>query len=129
MTMAKSQGHSEDLTATVAQAAEQTVERVQGTTENYFSWLQKTMSSSSSPWGDTDLNKKLLSYWTQNATAAFGFMQNLSQAKNFQDVTKIQTEFMEAQLKSFNEQAKEIGEIYTKAAGGAFKMPPFNMSS
>jgi len=33
-------------------------------------------------------------------------VQKLSQAKNFQDIEKIQTEFMATQMKFFNEQAK-----------------------
>jgi hypothetical protein len=59
---------------------------------------------------------------TQNVAATFGFLQKLSQAKDFQDVFKIQTEFMETQMNSFNEQAKLIGEIYTNAAQDAMKM-------
>jgi hypothetical protein len=50
-------------------------------------------------------------------------VQKLSQAKNFQDVVKIQTEFMETQMNSFNEQAKILGEIYTKAAAETMKAP------
>ena len=68
------------------------------------------------PWSNTNLNRILLSNATQNVTATFAFVQKLSQAKNFQDVIKIQSEFMSAQLNSFNDQAKIIGEIYTQAA-------------
>jgi hypothetical protein len=64
-----------------------------------------------------------LSHATQNVTATFAFVQKLSQAKNFQDVVKIQTEFMETQMNSFNEQAKILGEIYTKAAAETMKAP------
>jgi hypothetical protein len=48
-------------------------------------------------------------------------VQKLSQAKNFEEVVKIQTEFMETQMHSFNEQAKILGEIYSKAAQDAMK--------
>jgi len=48
-------------------------------------------------------------------------LQKLSQAKNFQDVVKILTEFMAMQMNSFNEQAKTMGEIYTKAAAETIK--------
>jgi hypothetical protein len=68
------------------------------------------------PWSNTNLNRILLSNATQNVTATFAFVQKLSQAKNFQDVIKIQSEFMSAQLNSFNDQARIIGEIYTQAA-------------
>jgi hypothetical protein len=75
------------------------------------------------PWSNTNLNRVLLSNATQNVTATFAFVQKLSQAKNFQDVVKIQTEFMETQMNSFNEQAKIIGEIYTNVARDAMKTP------
>ena len=110
----------EALTATAEQTAEQITKQTQGAMENYFGWLQKTTSAL--PWSNTNLNRILLSHATQNVTATFAFVQKLSQAKNFQDVVKIQTEFMNAQLNSFNDQAKIIGEIYTKAAA-ATKTP------
>jgi hypothetical protein len=54
-------------------------------------------------------------------------VQKLSQAKSFQDVVKIQSEFMNAQLNSFNDQARIIGEIYTNAA--AATKTPFSVST
>jgi hypothetical protein len=108
----------ESLRATAAQTAEQMTK--QGVIENYFGWLQKTMSTF--PWSNTNLNRVLLSNATQNVTATFAFVQKLSQARNFQEVVKIQTEFMQAQMNSFNEQAKVLGAIYTKAAEDAMKM-------
>jgi hypothetical protein len=87
--------------------------------EDYFGWLQRTMSVS--PWSNIDLNKKLLSYATQNVTAAVGLVQKLSQAKDVEQVVKIQTKFMSQQLNSFNEQTKAMVEICTKAAQDATK--------
>jgi hypothetical protein len=98
--------------------AEHGVERVM---EQYFNLLQNAMSAL--PWSNTNLNRVLLSQATQNVTATFSFLQKLSQAKNFADVVKIQTEFMSAQLSAFNDQAKTIGEIYAKAAADAMKAP------
>ena len=111
----------EALTATAEQTAEQITKQTQGAMENYFGWLQKTTSAL--PWSNTNLNRILLSHATQNVTATFAFVQKLSQAKTFQDVAKIQTEFMETQMNSFNDQAKILGEIYTKAAEDAMKAP------
>jgi hypothetical protein len=110
----------EALTATEEQTAEQITKQAQGAMENYFDWLQKTMSAL--PWSNTNLDRILLSYATQNVNATFAFVQKLSQARNFEEVVKIQTEFMETQMNSFNEQAKILGEIYTKAAADAMKM-------
>ncbi|MFZ2082679.1 MAG: phasin family protein [Xanthobacteraceae bacterium] len=106
---------------TLERTAEQITEQTKGAMENYFNWFQNAMSAL--PWGNTNLNRILLSHATQNVTATFAFVQKLSQAKNFQDVVKIQTGFMETQMSSFNEQAKIIGEIYTKAAAETIKAP------
>ena len=115
--MAKDKEPFEALTAT----AEQMTEQTQGAMENYFDWLQSTMSAF--PWSNTNLNRILLGNAAQNVTATFAFVQKLTQAKSFQDVVKIQTEFMETQMNSFNEQAKILGEIYNKAAQDAMKSP------
>jgi Phasin protein len=96
-------------------------ERTRLAMEDYFGWRQTTMSSL--PWSNTNLNRILLSNATRNVTATFAFMHKLSQAKSFQEVVKIQTEFMETQMNSFNEQAKVLGEVYTKAAEDAVKGP------
>jgi phasin len=97
----------------------QATERTKHAMENYLSWVQNAMSAS--PWVNNDLNKKLLSYTTENVTAAVEHVQKLSQAKSLDDVVKIQTEFMSKQLNSFNEQTKAIAEICTKAAQDATK--------
>jgi len=119
--MAKDKGPFEDLTTTAAQTAEQMTKQTQGVMENYFGWLQTTTSAL--PWSNTNLNRILLNHATQNVAATFAFVQKLSQAKNFQDVIKIQTEFMATQMNSFNEQAKILGEVYSKAAQDAVKTP------
>jgi hypothetical protein len=117
--MAKDKEFLEPFTVTVGQTAEQMTKQIQAAMENYFGWLQ--MARPTFPWSNTNLNRILLTNATQNVAATFAFVQKLSQAKNFQDVVKIQTEFMEMQMKSFNEQAKVLSEIYTKAAQDAMK--------
>ena len=92
----------------------QVEERTRHAMENYLNWLQNTMSAS--PWTNVDVNKKLLSYATDNVTAAVGLVEKLSHAKNLEDVVKIQTEFVSKQLGSLNEQTKTIMEICMKAA-------------
>ena len=96
-------------------------ERAKHAMETYFSWFQNAMSAT--PWSNTNLNRILLSNATRNITATFAFVQKISQAKNFEEVVKIQTEFMEKQMNSFNEQAKVLSEIYPKAAKDAMKVP------
>jgi len=124
--MAKDKEPFESLAGMAQKTAEQMKEQTQRAMENYVSWLQNAMSTF--PWVNTDLNKRLVNHATENVTATFIFLQKLSQAKNLEDVTIIQTEFVSAQLASFNEQAKIISEICTKAAAAATKTP-FGMST
>ena len=120
----------DDPAGAVMEAAERTteatLEKAHEATENYLSWVQRTMAGS--PWGNTDFSKKLVEYTTQNVNASFEFVQRLSQAKNFQDVVRLQTEFVQAQFGSFNEQAKNLNETYTKTVAGITNGMPFHMS-
>jgi hypothetical protein len=94
-------------------------ERTRHAMETYFNWLQNITSAS--PWSNIDLNKKLLSYATENVAASVELIQKLSQAKSLEDVVKIQTEFVSKQVGSLNEQTKTIMEICAKAAQAATK--------
>lgn len=66
-------------------------ERTKHAMETYFSWLQNAMSAS--PWSNLDLNKKLLSYATENVTAAVALVQKLSQAKDVEQHQTIRSSF------------------------------------
>jgi hypothetical protein len=110
-----------DVFEPARRTAEQMTEGTQEAITNYFSGLQNTMHAF--PWGYTDLNKKLMSYAAETLTAPLSFAQKLSQARNLEDVVKLQAEFVRAQTDSFNEHAKEVGEIYTKVATSATRTP------
>ncbi len=101
----------------------ETAERTEAAMGNYFSWLQNAISAS--PWANMELNRKLMSYATENFGAYVAFTQRLSQATNPEDAVKIQTEFVQAQIELFNQRAKELGEIYAKMATAT----PFGIST
>ena len=113
--MAKDTKPSEDLST----MASQTIKQARGAMENYLDFFQKSMSAS--PWAGTELNKKMADYAQQNVATAFGFAQKLTQAKDLQDLVRIQTEFLQTQMKSLTEQAKDLSETATKAAAGPLK--------
>jgi hypothetical protein len=115
--MAKSDRFSEDMSATVAQSAEQ----ARGAMENYINFFQKGMSASL--WAGTDLSKKIQGYAEQNVANATGFAQKLTHAKDLQDLVRIQTEFMQTQLQTLSQQAMDLGTTATKTATDAFKSP------
>jgi len=65
-----------------------------------------------------------MGYAGQNIANAFGFAQKLTQAKDLPDLVRIQTEFMQTQLKSVSEQAKDLAESAGKVATDALKNMP-----
>ena len=107
---------------------ERTVEQMLGAVDNYFNFLQKTISSY--PSGGTDLGEKLKSYAQQNIAATHEFVRKLSRAGDFYDIARIQTEFTQAQMSAFGEHAKNLGEASSKAVTDAMKTrTPFNPPS
>src|SRR5262249_37775809 len=121
--MAKDSSPLQNLNVEAKQAIEHTVKQTEGAMDNYFNLLQQTMSAS--PWGKTDFGEKLNAFTEQNIAAVHRHIQKLSQARDFQDFIKIQTEYMKTRLSLLADQAKQLGEEYRKTAAGAFK-PPFN---
>ena len=115
--MAKDQKPAQDQTPFANQATEQAY----GAMDSYFDYLKRSISST--PSGGTEFGERLKAYAERNITATHEFMRQLSQARDFQDMVRIQTKFMQDQFKEFGEQTKGLGEANTKAAAGAVKAP------
>jgi len=113
--MEKSDRPFEGVTAMVSQNIEQAAKAMQ----NYLQFVQEGISST--PWGKTDLSEKIKSNLEKNIATAFEYARKLISAKDIQDVVRVQTEFMNTQLQTLNEQAKDLGETATKAITDRFK--------
>ncbi len=100
---------------------EQTMEHTRGVLGQYFDFLKRTLSSY--PSGGTELGEKLKAYAEKNIATAHEYLDKLSHARDLQDVVRVQTEFMQVQLNAFGEQAKSLGEAFTKAATDVAKKP------
>jgi len=106
--------------AQVERAVEKTIDQTRGAWDNYFNLMQKAFSSYP---GGTELAENMNRYTAQNISAAQEFVQKLSQAKDFQDIIRIQTEFMQTQFSVCAEQTKALTEAFTKAASSAVTPP------
>ena len=82
--------------------------------DTYFDFLKKSVSSF--PTGGTELGEKLKDQSVQNITAVHDLVKRLSQAKDFEEALRIQTEFIQSQFQAFGEQMRSLGEIYSKEA-------------
>src|SRR5271154_2176147 len=98
----------EDFNSQAKRAVEQTKEQVLGAVDNYFNFLQKAISSY--PTGGYELGEKIKSYAEKNIAATHEFLRKVGQAKDFQEILRIQTEFTKAQVTAFSQQTKNFGE-------------------
>ncbi len=103
----------EEMTAIAKQAKEQAL----AVTDDYFNFLRKIISSY--PSGATEFGKDLKGYAEKNIIAVQEFVHKLSEAKDFQEIFRLQTEFMQAQFAALSEETKSLGEAYSKSAASA----------
>lgn len=107
--------------AQVGEAIEQTKEGVQRVLDTYLSFLEQIISSL--PSGGMELGEKLKIYAETNIAATRDYVHELSTAKDFQDVLRIQTQFTQSQLTALGEQTRSLGEACAKAAADAISRP------
>lgn len=115
--MTSSQDPTDAVRATVAESLKQ----AKTVTENYFQAIEKGLASSPLPLAEQ--TRVFREYLHQMVTNSLDHSNRLVQAKDIQEVVKIQAEFFQNQLGSMTSQAKTFGENAVKAASGMFKMP------
>ena len=84
------------------------LEQARGAMTNYLQFIEKSLSAS--PLGSSDQVKTLNGYVEKNVAATFDFSERLMHAKDFHDVVRIQTEFLETQFRVLTDQAKDVVE-------------------
>lgn len=102
-------------------AAKQAVAQGFEAMDNFFNGLKQTIASM--PSGGTHFGEKLKEMATDNVTATHECVKQLSQAKDLQDMFRIQTDFIQAQLKAWGEQAQALGKAFTQSAVTEGKKP------
>jgi phasin len=66
--------------------------------------------------GAKDVGEMAMSFAQRNIMASFEFAQKLVRAKDVQEMMKLQTDYIQTQMQTLNEQAKELGQSASKAA-------------
>jgi phasin len=92
----------------------ETLERLRKGSAEYFDLLEKGLSSSQLP--GAGQAKQFCGYMERNVTSTFDFGDKLINAKDMQDVIKIQSEFFQDQMRSLTDHVKSMGESTMKAA-------------
>ena len=100
---------------------EQSMEQVRRAINSYLHFLQRGIPSI--VMGKSELSNKVFGYAERNVGSAFDFTQRLAQVRDIQDLTRLQMEFIQAQMQAMTEQAKDLSESATKAVMDSAKTP------
>jgi hypothetical protein len=106
--------------------AKQITEQALVATDDYFKFLKKTISSH--PARGSDVGTVLKSNAEKNIDLVQEFVHKLSDAKDFQDAFRAQSEFIQAQVAAIGEQTKSLSEACGKSAASVFIYPFKNVA-
>jgi phasin len=110
----------------VREMAEKSVDEAKKAFDGFVTQAQKAVTAiegqaSAAQAGAKDFNSKAISFAEANVAASFEFAQKLVRAGDINEVVRLQTEYVQSQMKAFTEQAKELGAAATKAMTDAAK--------
>jgi phasin len=102
-------------------AAERSVEQAKMAFNNYMQAAQEAVSTfeeriKASQVGAQGMSKKAMNFAERNVITAFEFAQKVVQAKDIQELVRMQTEFVQTQMQVLSEQIKDLGETATRTA-------------
>ena len=114
--------------------AERNVEQAKLAINNFMRAAQEAVSElekrvQASQGRALDISKKAMSFAERNVLSAFEFAQKIVQAKDIQELVRMQTEFVQSQMQVLSEQVKDLGETATKTAMESVKTPNKGLSS
>lgn len=124
--MAK-EGMNFDIPEEMRSFAEKSVEQARAAFDSFVSATQQAVNTAHNQAvnvhnGTRDVGELAMRYAERNITSSFQFAQQLLQAKDAQEVTKLHTEYVKKQMAALAEQAQELGKkASTVATGSAAK--------
>jgi phasin len=110
-----------EIPADMRAMAEKSVEQARVAFNTFMTAAQEAMATfegqaKAAQAGAKDMSEKAIGYAERNVANTFAFAERIMHAKDPQEFIRLQTEFIQAQMKEFAEQAKDIGESATKMA-------------
>ena len=110
-----------EIPTDVRKMTEKSVEQVKTTISGYLQLLQRAVPGD--VMGGSELSNKILGYAERNVASAFEFAQRLVQVRDIRELTKLQTDFIQAQMQAMTEQAKDLSETAANAVMDKAKPP------
>ena len=118
--MATNQPQNYEIPPEMRDFAEKSVEQARKAIDGFLGAARKTVdtfegSATNVQASAKDMTQRTFSIAEQNITAAFDMAQRLVQAKDMQEVMRIQAEFVRSQFEAMQSQMKEIGTLAQSA--------------
>jgi len=115
-----------EIPADMRKFAEQSVEQARQAFDGFMSAANKAVSdmegrTNIARSGVRDVSERAVTFAQRNIAASFDFAQKLVQARNVEDVLKLQQDYIQEQIKALNEQAKELGEVASRVTRDTVK--------
>jgi phasin len=119
--MAKDPMPNFEIPADMRRLAETSVAQAKQAFDGFMSAAQQAVSrmesqTAAAQAGASDMSRKAIAFASQNM-AAFAFAQRLAQARDPEEVMRLQADFLRSQMQTFAEQARELGSSFTQSAG------------
>jgi phasin len=116
--------HSYEVPAEMREFAERSVEQARKAFDGFIGAAQKAVDSAHGSAENARANtheatRKAIAYAEDNVAAAFEFAQKLVKSKDLTEVMQHQSDFVKAQMATFQNQLKDLGAAAQDAASKA----------
>src|SRR5262249_49419111 len=124
--MAKDPMSAFEIPADMRQMAQQSVDQARKAFDGFMSAAHQAATAfqgqtAAGQAGAKDVSRKGIAFAEQNVAASFDCANRLVQAKDPQEVLRLQAEFIRTQMETLTGQAKELGEGAARMAAEAGK--------
>jgi phasin len=127
--MAKDPMSNFEIPAEMRNLAEKSVAQAKQAFDGFIAAAQQAVTraeghAAAAQAGASDMSRKAMTFAERNVATSFAFAQKLAQARDVEEVMRLQAEFMRSQMQALAEQAKELGASFTQTASDTAKRQP-----
>ncbi|MGV3635667.1 MAG: phasin [Pseudorhodoplanes sp.] len=110
-----------EVPAEMRKFAEQSVEQARQAFDRFMAAAHGAVSelegrAQAARSGVLDVGGRAMGFAERNMAASFDFAQKLVQAKDAEEVVRLQTDYVKAQIQALNEQTKELADAAARVA-------------
>lgn len=115
-----------EIPADMRKFAEQSVEQARQAFDGFMSAANKAVGdmegrATAASSGAREVSGRAVTFAQRNIASSFDFAQKLVQARNVEEVLKLQQDYIQEQTRALNEQAKELGDAASKLSRDAVR--------